>query len=99
MAPLLRRRDTQGVNKASTDDETRLELSPVAIVVGLGALIALVLIGLWLGGVWTGVIIVGLPVIAITVVFIWGNRSARASDREEAQMRSPGASSRATRRS
>jgi FtsZ-interacting cell division protein ZipA len=99
MAPLLRRRDTQGVNKASTDDETRLELSAVAIVVGLSALIALVLIGLWLGGVWTGLIIVGLPVIAITVVLIWGTRSARASDPEEAQMRSPGASSDATRRS
>jgi hypothetical protein len=99
MAPLLRRRDTQGVNKASTDDETRLELSAVAIVVGLGALIALVLIGLWLGGVWTGLIIVGIPLIAITVVLIWGTRSARASDPEEAQMRSPGDSSGVTRRS
>jgi hypothetical protein len=99
MAPLLRRRDTQGVNKVSMDDETRLELSPVAIVAGLGALIALVLIGLWLGGVWTGLIIVGLPVIAITVVLIWGTRSARASDPEEAEARSPDASSSATRRS
>jgi hypothetical protein len=86
-------------NAHSTDDETRWELSAVAIVVGLSALIALILIGPWLGGVWTGLIIVGVPVIAITAVFIWGNRSARASDREEAPTQSPGASSGATRRS
>lgn len=81
------------------DDETRWELSALAIVIGLGALIAFILIGIWLGGVWTGLIIVGVPVIAITALYIWGYRSARASDREEAQMRSPGASSGATRRS
>jgi uncharacterized membrane protein len=86
------------VKKASLDDETRWELSGLAIVVGLGALIALILIGIWIGGVWTGLIIVGVPVIAITVLFIWGIRSARASDREEAQMGSPGASSGAIRR-
>jgi FtsZ-interacting cell division protein ZipA len=80
------------VNKASLDDETRWELSALAIVVGLGALIALILVGLWIGGVWTGLIIVGVPVIAITVLFIWGERSARASDREEAQMPSPSTS-------
>jgi hypothetical protein len=58
------------VNKVSTDDETRWELSAVAIVVGLGALITLILIGLWLGGVWTGLIVVGVPVIAITALFV-----------------------------
>ena len=86
------------MNKASLDDETRWELSALAIVVGLGALIALVLVGIWIGGVWTGLIIVGLPVIAITVLFILGNRSARASDQQDAQMRSPGASSGTIRR-
>jgi uncharacterized membrane protein len=80
------------VNKASVDDETRWELSALAIVVSLGALITLILVGLWIGGIWTGLIIVGVPVIAITVLFIWGERSARASDREDAKMRSPGTS-------
>jgi uncharacterized membrane protein len=99
MARLRRCRTLQCVNKAGIDDETRWELSSLAIVVGLGSLIALILVGLWLGGVWTGLIIVGVPVIALTIVFIWGNRSARASDREEAQMSSTGASSGATPRS
>jgi Flp pilus assembly protein TadB len=82
------------VNKASIDDETRWELSALGIVIGLAALIALILVGLELGGVWTGLIIVGVPVVVMAVVFTWLNRSARASDREDAQMRSPGASRR-----
>jgi fatty acid desaturase len=72
---------------AATDDETRLELSVVTIVLALMGLIALILIGLWLGGVWTGLIIVGIPLIAIAVLFTWGERSAQASDREDAQER------------
>jgi len=71
----------------ATDDETRWELSAVAIVLALMGLIALVLIGLWLGGVWTGLVIVGVPLIAIAALFIWGERSAQASDREDAQER------------
>jgi len=70
-----------------TDDETRWELSAVAIVLALMGLIALILIGLWLGGVWTGLIIVGVPVTAIAALFIWGERNAQASDRDEAQER------------
>jgi hypothetical protein len=83
----------------ATDDETRWELSAVAIVLALTGLIALTLIGLWLGGVWTGLIIVGVPVTTITALFIWGDRSAQASDREEAQELSLAASSEASRRS
>ena len=59
----------------------------MAIVLVLMGLIALTLIGLWLGGVWTGLIIVGVPVATITALFIWGGRSAQASDRDEAQER------------
>ena len=81
------------MSKPSIDDETRWELSGLAIVVGLAALITLILVGIWLGGVWTGLIVVGVPLIAITALFIWGNRSARESDQEEAQE----ASSSATR--
>jgi fatty acid desaturase len=88
MARLLRGRDSASVEKARRaapiDDETRLELSTVALVVGLMALIALILVGIWLGGVWTGVIIVGVPLVAIAALFTWGVRNARASDREEA---------------
>jgi uncharacterized membrane protein YqjE len=80
MARRLRCRTLQRVNKAGIDDETRWELSALAIVIGLGSLIALILIGLWLGGVWTGLIIVGVPVIALTLVGIWGYRSARRSE-------------------
>jgi uncharacterized membrane protein YqjE len=75
---------------AHTDDETRWELTAVVIVIGLMALIGLILIGIWLGGVWTGVIIVGVPLVAIAALFTWGNRSARASDRAEAQTQSRG---------
>src|SRR6476659_6670092 len=57
----------------ATDDETRWELSAVAIVLSLMGLIALVLIGLWLGGVWTGLLIVGVPLTTITALFIWGD--------------------------
>ena len=78
------------MNKVSADEETRWEITGVAIPVLLGALIAFILIALWLGGVWTGLIIVGVPLIAITAVVIWGTRSARATDREETQVRSPG---------
>jgi hypothetical protein len=83
----------------ATDDETRWELRAVAIVLALMGLIALILIGLWLGGVWTGLIIVGVPLTTITALFIWGNRSAQASDRDEAQELSPTASSETTGRS
>ena len=79
------RRVEKARKAASIDDETRLELSTVALVVGLMTLIAVILIGLWLGGVWTGLIIVGVPLIAIAALFTWGVRNARASDREEAQ--------------
>ena len=80
MARLPRCSRLHRVNKAGIDDETRWELSALAIVIGLGSLIALILVGLWLGGVWTGLIIVGVPVIALTLVGIWGNRSARRSE-------------------
>ena len=59
----------------------------MGVVLGLVALIALILVGIWLGGVWTGLIIVGVPLIAIAVLFTWGERSAQASDREDAQER------------
>jgi len=83
----------------ATDDETRWELSAVAIVLSLMGLIALVLIGLWLGGVWTGLLIVGVPLIAIAALFTWGERSAQASAREDAQELSAAASSETSRRS
>jgi Flp pilus assembly protein TadB len=61
----------------STEDETRWELSAVAIVLALCALLALVGVGMWIGGVGTLVIIVGLPVIAIVAVTVWLARASR----------------------
>jgi len=71
----------------ATDDETRWELSAVAIVLALMGLIALLLMGVLLVGVWPGLVIVGVPLSSSAALCIWGERSAQASDREDAQER------------